>query len=171
MEFKVQYKAPLILRYLSRLISNNLSSLFSLIDPFLVFVLSSSCFGKRNYQMADKLNFICLFSRAITRAFNLKYIVKCQQENVLRYLSIYWLIKDPGLKLMGHLIYQSFAGLKLLNNNDKASLMNVLSTRVILDVLPSKDSSSLLLQSGTSFSTEQKMSCWKIMRCTFFVLL
>ena len=124
----------LILRSLSRLISNNLSSLFFLIDPFPVFVRDSSCFGKRNHQMTDKFNFKCLFSKTSTRLFNPKYISKCQKKIFLQHLSIPWVIKDSGLKLMGHMICPSFSGLRLLNINEKVSVMNVLSTRVILDV-------------------------------------
>ena len=84
MKFNAQYTTTLILRSLSRLISNNLTSLFSQIDPFLLFVFSSAGFAKRNYKMTDELNFKCLFSKVIPRLFsnyNPKYIAQCQREN------------------------------------------------------------------------------------------
>ena len=83
MEFKALYKTTLILRPLSRLISNNLTPLFPQIDPFPVFAFKSSCFAKRNYQMTDEFNFNCLFSKVIPRLFpnyDPKYIAQCEPE-------------------------------------------------------------------------------------------
>ena len=50
-------------------------------------------------------------------------------------------------KLLGNV--QHFARPRLLNINSKVGLAYGLSSRVILDVLPSKDSANLILQSRT----------------------
>lgn len=58
-------------------------------------------------------------------------------------------------KFLENVLY--FVGPRLLNINSKVSLAYGLSSRVILDVLPSKDSANLISQSRTQFSTRQKM--------------
>ena len=50
-------------------------------------------------------------------------------------------------KFLGNVQY--FVGPRLLNINSKVSLAYDLSSKVILDVLPSKDSANLILQSRT----------------------
>ena len=50
-------------------------------------------------------------------------------------------------KFLENVLY--FVGPRLLNINSKVSLAYDLSSKVILDVLPSKDSANLILQSRT----------------------